>query len=419
MVRTNRLPSSLFELSDQARSFAAAALSSNTQRAYRAQWRLWTEHATTNKHHVLPANPADLANWLAGRAVDRTLARDSRGVRPSTRDATIAALQNQPRLDDGHLHDGLPTPTGVGRLLDENRSSSGDARGDSLPMTAENRGAGQTLSTLRSALAAVRFAHLAAGHPFDSAHPAIALVLRGVARTRLSPPRQAPPLTPETISGLLETVSDNPRDCRDAALLALGYCFARRRSELSGLDLENIGTGTGILLLKGPNLEIRLYRSKAQRLFAEEVYIVPKVTNRLAVDVIMRWISKAHIMPGEPVFRRVFKSGKVSGKRLDPQSIALIIKHRLKSYYEAQGVPPDAAAVAVKRFSGHSLRVGFAVASAEAGASVLAIQSALGHKSPAMAARYAQAAEKARTSPHLLPGVSLDKPLPRKHRRPA
>jgi integrase len=265
----------------------------------------------------------------------------------------------------------------------------------------------RTLSTLRTALAAVRFAHLSADVSFDSSHPAIALVLRGIARMTMDAPRQAQPLRAATVADILARLGTSPRERRDAAVLALGYCFARRRSELSGLDLEQPGQGTGVLKLGGAHLEIRLRRSKSNLNSEDEVYVVPTAPNRAAVKAIERWIERANIEPGEPVLRRVFKSGRISSRRLDPQSIALIVKDRLVEHLRHKGLSKASAAQRAEHYSGHSLRVGFAVASAEAGAGVLAIQTALGHKSPAMAARYARAAERARTSPHLLGGVAL------------
>ena len=52
------------------------------------------------------------------------------------------------------------------------------------------------------------------------------------------------------------------------------------------------------------------------------------------------------------------------------------------------------------RYSGHSLRVGFAVTAAEGGADIRSIASVTRHRSLAMPARYAEKADQVRTSPH-------------------
>jgi integrase len=265
-------------------------------------------------------------------------------------------------------------------------------------------------------------AHLAAGRSFDSRHPAILLVLKGVARTKTELPAQSAPLRAATLAAMLATLADSPRDdrrCRDhrdAAILALGYCFALRRSELAGLDLGHLGSGSGILVMAEAALEIHLARAKAHS-GEPKILVVPRAGNRLAVAAIERWIHLAQTQTGQPVLRRVFKSGDIGSDRLDPQSIALVVKHRVTEHLAAQGVPQATAEGTARSYSGHSLRVGFAVTSAEAGADVGAIQRALGHKSPQMAARYSRAARLALTSPHLLPGVGLDRDRRRRKKR--
>ncbi|MBY0226526.1 MAG: tyrosine-type recombinase/integrase [Hyphomicrobium sp.] len=341
-------------LTDTALDFARAALAPNTLRTYRAQWHLWTTYAHAANASALPADPETVANWLAHRAAR---------VAPSVARVAVAS----------------------------------DRRHD-----------GASVATLRTALAAIRFAHLAAGQSFDARHPALQLVLRGIARTTTSAPRQAAPLGPDLLLSILATLGNSPRDVRDGAILALGYCFGCRRSELTGLDLEEIGEGTGALRLGPTRLEIRLWHAKTRHARADaETMVVPRGPNRAAVAAIVRWIRLADVQRGEPVLRRVLKAEGISPNRLDPQSVSLIIKDRVREHLLAQGAPESVAAKVARGYSGHSLRVGLAVAAAEAGASVLAIQSALGHRSPAMAARYASAAEKSRMSPHFLPGVSL------------
>ena len=66
--------------------------------------------------------------------------------------------------------------------------------------------------------------------------------------------------------------------------------------------------------------------------------------------------------------------------------------------HEGLGAPKLKADAEAARYSGHSLRVGFAVAAAEAGADIRAIASVTRHRSLAMPARYAQKAEQIKTS---------------------
>ena len=279
------------------------------------------------------------------------------------------------------------------------------------------RRAGVSLATLRLATAAIRLAHLAAGQPFESRHPAILLVLKGIARERPALPIQAAPLRAAMVRDILARLGDSPLELRDGALIALGYCFARRRAELAGLDLERLGSGSGTLLLTRRAIELCLARSKTGVDGTTEAYVAPAAENADAVKAIRRWLACAGVAPGEPVLRRVYKSGRIGRGRLDPQSVSLALKRRIEAHLRACGATEDEARQAARAYSGHSLRVGFAVTAAEAGADIGAIQQALGHRSPAMAARYSRAASLARTSPHRLPGVGLSRTAGERARR--
>lgn len=335
-------------LSPVALAFARAALSPATERAYAGQWCMWLTWCRVTGNTALPATPEAIADWLADRAT-----------------------QGQ----------------AYGRRANAGRT-------------------GQSLATLRVAVAAVRLAHLANGTPFDARHPAILLVLKGIARTRPEIVAQAAPARSNLICEILASLGPAPLDRRDAALLALGYCFACRRSELVGLDLERLGTGLGSLVIGHRTLELHLARAKNSA--DSVVFSVPRANNRIAVDAISRWLAVADIHPGEPILRRITKSGRVTTDRLHAQSVSLILKRRLTTHLRAGGLKPDEAERQALAYSAHSLRVGFAVSAAEAGADTGAIQQALGHRTPVMAARYCRAAHLARTSPHHLPGVGLE-----------
>lgn len=347
-------------LSPAARAFARDALSPNTRRAYAAQWRLWLGYAEAHGIAPLPAAPEAVANYIAARAA-----------------------------------------------------------GDSLPGSRRRSGRAAP-ATLRSALAAIRLAHQAVGETFDTRHPTVAMVLRGIARTSHATVASATPLRGAVVADIVATLSDSlddPRDCRDAAILALGYGFARRRSELAGLDVDRLGSGHGWLSREATTLDLHLVASKRNPGLAAEHYVMPRQGNALAARVIEAWLAVLDAAPGQPLLRRIARSGRISSERLDPQSIALIVKRRVAEHMVRRGLSAEHAREAVRHCSGHSLRAGFAVTAAEAGAGLVAIQGALGHKTPLMAAHYARPAELARTSPLRLPGVGLDRPRRSRRRK--
>lgn len=338
-------------LSDAARAFAKASLAENTRRAYAAQWKRWLQHCETTGEPPLPAAPVAVANWLASRAMD-------------------------------------------GR--------SGGKRG-------RDKRAGQSIATLRTAVAAVKAIHQAQGLDFDASASELRMTLQGIRRERSEKIEKAAPLRAELLLEVLAGLGDDPIDVRDAALLALGYCFARRRSELVGLDWERLGDGDGILSSSAREMKVELVRHKTQS-SEPMVSVVPRSYNSVAVQAVERWLTLAAVQPGEPVLRRVRKGGHIGTERLNDQSVTGIIQRRLQEHFERQGVPTTKAVAEAAQYSGHSLRHGFVATAAEAEASVQAITSVTGHRSLHVVMGYISQAEKSRISPHRIKGVGLGKP---------
>jgi site-specific recombinase XerD len=262
---------------------------------------------------------------------------------------------------------------------------------------AERGHAGQSPSTLRTVVAAIKAAHDGKGLDFDSKAPVIIKTLRGLTNAAPRLPQQAEPIRRDEILELLHAADASPIGLRDAALFALGYVFALRRSELVTLDLDNQGTGEGVLRITAKTIEVTFAKSKTSSGKPQSV-AVPRAQNSEAVKAIEAWIELAGIVPGEPVFRRVHKGGDIGG-RLHPQSVSKIVKARIAAQHERNGAPELKAHEDAARYSGHSLRVGFAVTAAEAGADIRAIAMVTRHRSLAMPARYAEKADQIRTSP--------------------
>ena len=73
---------------------------------------------------------------------------------------------------------------------------------------------GQSVATLRMAIAAIPAAHAAADQPFHSRHRAITLVMRGIAREKAELPAQAAPLQAKLIVEILAELGDSPLERR-------------------------------------------------------------------------------------------------------------------------------------------------------------------------------------------------------------
>ena len=262
---------------------------------------------------------------------------------------------------------------------------------------ASRAASGAAPSSLKAALAAVKFGHTAKGLHFDSQAPAVAAVLKGIRRESRHVPAQAEPIRGADVAAVLDSLPSSALALRDGALLALGFVFATRRSELVALDLGKIGDGNGAVRITAATIEMVLAKSKTNT-GEPEVVTVPRSEVAGAIAAIEDWIAFAGIKPGEPLIRSVGKGGHIEG-RLHPQSVPKIIKKRMAAYFIGAGVHRDTAEADAAAYSGHSLRTGFAVTAAEKGAGLQSIASVTRHKSLEMPKRYAAKAEALKMSP--------------------
>ena len=167
---------------------------------------------------------------------------------------------------------------------------------------------------------------------------------------------------------------------RDAALLRTMSDALLRASELAVIatgDVEREGDGSGRLAIR---------RSKTdQEAEGAVAYLTPATMT--ALDNWLRAAAAAWSSSGRyegPVFRRVTRSGAVSGRApLTTSAVRAIVRKR-------------AAAVGVDGASGHSCRVGSAQSLIERGASTAAVAIAGRWKDPGMVVRYAKAQEAGR-----------------------
>src|SRR5262249_60562337 len=106
---------------------------------------------------------------------------------------------------------------------------------------------------------AVIVRHRDAGYPFDRKHAAIARVWKGICNTkaRKEAVRKAKPLLANDLRDLIDGLDQQSASgARDAALLALGWAAALRRSELVGLDWQKLGAGGGFVHVDEPGIVV-------------------------------------------------------------------------------------------------------------------------------------------------------------------
>ena len=174
------------------------------------------------------------------------------------------------------------------------------------------------------------------------------------------------PLRVEHLSAVVSVLGRSTRDIRDRALLLIGFAGAFRRSELSAVNCNWIErTEQGIVLT--------LPRSKTDQEGRGRSVAIPRVGGPICpVAALDAWLQASGIVDG-PLFRPVSKAGKVLESRLSASAVAIIVKQRAAQI----GLDPE-------RYSGHSLRAGFATSAAAAGLSVWQIKGQTGHVSDAV-----------------------------------
>ena len=162
---------------------------------------------------------------------------------------------------------------------------------------------------------------------------------------------------------------------RDRAVLLLGFMGAFRRSELAGLDVEDIRKYQGIV--------VTIRHSKTDQTSAGQQIGIPYLSHSSmdCIHALQEWLTAAGITSG-PLFRSFLKNGKVSSRRLSDKSINLIVK----KYAASIGLNPE-------MYGAHSLRHGFATYAALQGVEERLIMKQTRHRSVEMVRRYINEAD--------------------------
>lgn len=227
----------------------------------------------------------------------------------------------------------------------------------------------KTVGTVRRYAASIAHLHRAAGVESPTATEPVRLMLKRLARAKGTRANQADALTRRSVDRMLDAAPKTLQGLRDAALLAVAYDSACRRSELVALEVADVAMGddgAAVALIR---------RSKTdQEGQGRTVFLAPDTVARVAA-----WLSAAGITEG-PLFRSVRKGGRAVGAdRLQPNAVAEVFKAMARR-----------CGIEAANVSGHSTRVGLAQDAAALGCSLVEIMQAGGWKSSAMVARYSE-----------------------------
>jgi site-specific recombinase XerD len=218
-------------------------------------------------------------------------------------------------------------------------------------------------STLKRRLASISILHKTKGYYIDTKHPIIMENLMGIKRTNGSNQKGKKPLLINDLKLLIEALHQSKekddRKIRDKALVLIGFSGGFRRSELVDIEYEDIE-------FVSEGVKIFVKRSKTDQSGEGMTKAIPYFDNEnfCPVKALKKWIEEADL-----------KEGKIFN--ISDKSVALIIK-KYSNY----------AGLDAHRYSGHSLRSGFATSTAESGAEERNIMAMTGHKSTEMVRRY-------------------------------
>jgi integrase len=264
-------------------------------------------------------------------------------------------------------------------------------------------------ASIDQALAAVKLAQRTAGYLFDSDAPLLKEVTKGIRRAsaQTRTVRRVKPLMKQDLSDILEGLDPALlREARDAALLALGWAGAMRRSEVVGLDWRRLGTAEdeerrGFVTIDDTGITITLMTSKASQDTAQTI-IVPRDFAPLLCKAVENWIEVAKIGKGTPLFRPI--EGKADGKRvgsgrMTAGHVARIVKRRIHVLIKARSkgrnkMSREEIGTLTAMFAGHSMRAGYATSAAEADMPAYRIKQQTRHKSDAVLNGYIRDVDK-------------------------
>jgi integrase len=347
--------------------YLGTSQSTNTVRAYRADWRTWLARCASQHRTALPADPLDVAVYLA------TLA-----------DATT------------------PDPT--------------------KPNGTTWHYAPATLDRKAAAIAAV---HAAGGLPSPTRADVVRLTLRGIRRARNSRPHRKRPVLLHTLGDMLAHRPDDgwpgglPRR-RDTLLLLIGFAGALRRTELAGITLDDLlvdtdpRTGEPVLIIDLATTKTdptgitgqQIALPRGQRPDTCPICVLADWLDVLHTHHdtghtgLQNWITRqATTTPtkihrchtyqptpladgtARPLFPAISRHGRLGTTAVSGRAVGELVKR----YAERAGLDPTA-------FAGHSLRAGFATQAALGGASDREIMRQGRWSNPATVHRYIRTA---------------------------
>lgn len=298
------------------------ALSENTRIAYSKGWRSFQDYCILRRIDPLDATPDDVADFFI-------------------------SLSSTPRSAAATIKHGEPLSMG-------------------------------TLMLYKSA---INKQYNEAGKISPTHSPRVNAILKGLARSRGNIPRQVVALREHHIKKMLAQCGGTLIGLRDAAILAVGFAGALRRSELCHLTMDDIEIMEPVSRSDAKKMVITIRQSKTDMTGRGQRIAIPEGKQVKPIDRLQAWLTAAGITDGY-LFQTMRRGGALRGNPLHHSDIPRLVKY----YAEAIGLNP-------KEVSGHSLRAGFVTCAAAHNARLDKIMDITRHTNPSTVMKYIRDAD--------------------------
>ena len=237
-----------------------------------------------------------------------------------------------------------------------------------------------SMGTVMLYKSAVNKKFLEAGKPSPTSHPVVRSTLKGLARLRGCSSRKVEALREYHIEAMLQVAPNTLIGKRDAAMIAVGFSGALRRSELCNLNVEDVE-----FLDPSEDCEDRMIltirHSKTDQQGKGQRVPIPDGRVIRPIYRLQQWLASSGLVVG-PLFQTMKRGGHLRGKPMHHSDIPRILKH----YAYLIGLNP-------RDIAGHSLRAGFVTSAAVHHARLDKIMAVTRHTNPASVMGYIRDAD--------------------------
>jgi len=235
---------------------------------------------------------------------------------------------------------------------------------------------GAAVQTLRSRASAIRFFHREAGLPSPTDHRIVRELLERARREDAGLDHGRATVTAKVLAAALSSLPPpaTPIAIRDRAIVLLTFASGRRRSEIAGLNVEDLDfSRSGFLILT-------IRKSKTDQAGAGQFVPVPRIENGpCAVAAVEAWLAILEQKKG-PLLRSFSPRAELRDARIDGRVVTEVVKRLFRQAGSSKS--------AVANIAAHSLRRGFVTSADMAGATTAQIMDVTGHRDPKSLRRY-------------------------------